>query len=265
MRSNSEHNPGDKSETGDGATALIDLHCHIIPGVDDGARDDEQTLRMLRTASADGIGTIVATPHAGHTDRTQIESGLARVNRIVHDAGVDVRVLPGCEVRIGADLVPRVHSGELLTINGTSYLLLELYLAHSWAMDIVELVVDRLQSADIWPVLAHVERYPTVQRDLSSIDGLLRRGVPMQVNALSLAGYHGPAAQETAERLAKAGNLHLLATDAHNEGRRAPKLTAAYGRLAELVGSEAADEIKRNAWKVLNNKSLKLYSADAIR
>lgn len=244
---------------------LVDLHCHVVPGVDDGARDDQHAVKMLRAAHEDGIQTIVATPHAGHTTREEIEQGVAHVNRLASDAEIDVEVLPGCEARIGADLVAQVRSGELLTINGTDYLLLELYLAHSWAMDTVELVVDRLHDAGIQPILAHVERYPTVQRNLDSIEGLLLRGVPMQVNAHSLTGYHGPDAQRVAEQLARDGNLHLLASDAHNAERRAPQLNAAFRRLIELAGDAVARQVRQNAIQVLRNESVPRRAAGAIR
>lgn len=265
MRSRGEHSSGDNSDTCGDRITLIDLHCHIIPGVDDGARNDEQALHMLRAAEEDGISTIVATPHAGHATREQIEAGVEHITRLAEEADINIRVLAGCEIRIGADLVQRIEANELLTLNGTRYALLELYLAHSWAMDTVELVVDRLLDAGIVPILAHVERYPTVQKDLTSITGLLERGVPMQVNAPSLTGYHGPAAQTVAEQLARAGHLDILASDAHNDARRAPRLAEAFQRLQELAGSEHAGRAAENARRVIANEEVLRASADAIR
>ncbi|MFW6075745.1 MAG: tyrosine-protein phosphatase, partial [Chloroflexota bacterium] len=204
------------------------MHCHILPGLDDGARDDEAALDMLRIAERDGILTIVATPHSHHTTVDAICRQLVRVKQLARSAGIAVDILPGSEVRIAADLVERYRAGELLTLNGTQYLLLELHLFHDWALEAILSVVERLVDAGLRPLLAHPERHRWVQHDPALVDRLRDAGVTLQVNAPSLFGGHGDAAQATAEFLIATHRAGVIASDAHNAGRRSPQLSAAY-------------------------------------
>lgn len=211
---------------------------------------------MLRAAAEDGIGTLVATPHAHHVQPETIIERVERLNQLAAEAGIDVRVLPGSEVRIAADLIERHEAGRLPTLNNTRYLLLELYLSHEWAFEVVESVIDRLRDAGLLPVLAHAERYPFVQRDPRVIQSLADRRVPIQVNAAALTGYHGEAARAAAETLLREGLAQLIASDAHNPEWRPPRLRYAYERAAELTTTDHAQILMANAARIIDGRDI---------
>ncbi len=230
---------------------LVDLHCHILPGIDDGADDDRQAIEMLEIAAEDGIASIVATPHFHHTNARQIRDGVARLNELALQEGIAVTVHPGAEVRIAVDLIEQYQAGELVTINETSYLLLELHLGFSWQIETIELAVGRLIDAGLRPILAHAERYEFIQREPELLRRLTATGTLIQVNASSFAGRHGEAATQTAEQLVNLGLVHLLASDAHNAGRRGPRLRDGYQHVARLAGPQTAARMAERAEMVL--------------
>lgn len=218
-------------------SGLIDLHCHVLPGLDDGARDLDEAMRMLRIAGANGIQTVVATPHADRCRRDRIEVEVQRLNRYAREAGVGVAIFPGSEVRLAADLPARQRAGQLATLNSTPYLLLELSLRGSWPPYLRQVVYE-LQVAQIWPVLAHAERYPAVQRDPGILADLIVGGLLVQINADSLLGAAGRHARRTAESLVRGRLAHVIATDAHNADSRPPRLQAALEHASALAGAE---------------------------
>jgi protein-tyrosine phosphatase len=226
---------------------LVDLHAHILPGIDDGARDDAQALAMLRVAEADGIVSVIATPHAHHVRHHDVPAAVERLNRLAKTEEIAVDVLPGSEVRIGTRAVELHREGKLLTLNGTPYVLFELFFHEEWPLQLVTQACARLQDAGLRPVLSHAERYAFVQRDPLVVAPLVEQGVLVQLNALSLDGYEGVLAQRAAERLIRDGLAHVLASDAHNHERRAPRLRAALRRVAELTSMAQALEMAATA------------------
>ncbi|HEX5166672.1 MAG TPA: CpsB/CapC family capsule biosynthesis tyrosine phosphatase [Thermomicrobiales bacterium] len=219
---------------------MIDLHTHILPGVDDGARDDAEALAMLAAAANDGITTVVATPHAHHAGAERVLDGVDRLNAAARDAGTDITILPGHEARISAELATRHRDGALLTLNGTRWLLLECVLFDDWPLHLIERSVDRLLAAGLRPVLAHAERYTFVQRHPDVLASLIGRGIPIQVNAGSLFLRPDDIERVTAETLLRTRTAHVIASDAHNARYRPPALRAAYERAAEIAGEEYA-------------------------
>jgi protein-tyrosine phosphatase len=222
-------------------TPLVDLHAHVLPAVDDGPRDEAQALEMLRIAAADGITTIVATPHAHHTRPAAIQRAVARLNTLSREYDLSVTVLAGSEVRVGPGIVERVRSGQLLTLNGSASILIELYLHDEWPLALVERALDRLLDAGLQPVLAHAERYPFVQHDPSALSSLIARGIPVQINAGALAFRADDRERLTAEWLLRARLAHLIASDAHNPRYRPPRLRAALCRAVELTDARYVD------------------------
>ncbi len=237
---------------------LIDIHTHVLPKLDDGAKDDQAALEMLGVAESDGIGTVVATPHAHHANPEQIVDGVARLNALAASAGIDVEILAGSEVRIGADLVERFEAGKLVTINGTRHMLLELSLAHEWRIEVVEKVIDKLQNAGLQPILAHPERYPFIIIEPQIIERFVARGVPMQINALSLSGYHSQASQRTARTLLDNGMVHIVASDAHSARWRPPQIRKALKEIGEKWGEAYVEGLVANAEAVITGNSVRL-------
>ncbi len=222
------------------AGSMVDIHAHILPGVDDGPRSLDDAIQMLRLAEKDGIKSIIATPHAHHSNPREIPERVEQLHAAAVQSGLAIAILSGSEVRIAPDLVERLQSGELITLNDTSYVLIELYLHHQWRDSTVKRVICRLMNAGLTPILAHPERYPYLRENPSFIDELVGSGVFMQINAPSLSGYHGADAQRFAWRLIERGSVHLIASDAHNARWRPPLLRSAYQQIASHTSQAVA-------------------------
>lgn len=236
---------------------LVDLHCHLIAGVDDGAHDDAESIRMMRVAEEDGVRTIAATPHAHRCPADRVAPKVEHLNQLAHEHGIGVEIVPGIEVRYDPNLFQRFEAGEFLTINGTRYLLLELYLSGSWPTSFMRTVAE-LHEAGIWPVLAHAERYGDVQRDPTILLEVIAAGVPIQINADSLAGHAERGARPAAEFLIANRMAHVIASDGHNSRWRPPRLQPALGRAAELAGEEYARYLAANAAAIVSGEPLTL-------
>ena len=203
--------------------SVVDIHCHILPGLDDGSPDMDTSIAMARLAVAAGIGTMIGTPHWIEDEH---ETDPARVRQIARDLqaelnslAIPLTVLPGNEALICPDLPDRVKRGDVLTLadKGT-HLLLEL--PYEDLPTYVDDVIFKLQLMGITPVLAHVERYAYVRRDWHILDRWIQHGCLAQVNASSLDHTKGDGlAQDLMDR----GLIACTATDAHDTKRRAPQ------------------------------------------
>ncbi len=221
-------------------TPLIDLHCHLLPGLDDGPADLGQALALARQAAASGVTVIVATPHYGlwpYTwTRAQFDQALADLRQALSIAGIAVEVRPGCEALLTAELLD--HLATAPTLNNSRYLLVELPLqAHTpYLSDLL----FALQVRGCWPILAHAERYPVVQQDPAWLVPFIERGLLVQVNAESLVESRSPRLRQTAEWLVRQGLAHILASDAHDAVHRPSLLAAAWRWVAATLGPAPA-------------------------
>ena len=222
---------------------MIDLHCHVLPGLDDGAPDTGEALAMLEIAAADGIETVVATPHAfdGVFNNNDVDAIRAAVDALAADArkmeiAIDLRA--GADVHVSTEITELHKAGRLPTLNGTRYFLLEF--PHTMVPHGIDPVLFEWQVAGLIPILTHPERNAELATDLPRVADLVRRGVLMQVTAASLAGELDAAAEEAALTMLSAGCIHFLATDAHSSTWRRPVLSAARERAAELTDAATA-------------------------
>lgn len=225
---------------------MIDLHAHPIAAIDDGVQTEDEAVEFCRIAAADGITTLVATPHIREgmfpNRRAGILEALERLRARLQSEGVDLRLAPGAEVYLEPDLSARVRSGEYLTLNdGGRYLLLELPGRHLPAG--IEDMVYRLRLDGLTPVIAHPERIYAFQEDPRRFARLIELGALGQLTGGSLLGHFGSRAQEAAFSMLRDGLAHVLASDAHNTGLRAPRLSRAVEEAAALVGAEAARQM----------------------
>jgi protein-tyrosine phosphatase len=216
---------------------LIDLHTHILPGVDDGSRTLEDALDMARAAVADGIRAVAATPHVRDdfpTDAARMERGVAELRSALAEEGIALDVLPGGELAL--DRLGRLSEDELsgFGLGGNpDYLLLETPYT-GWPLALPE-QVRALATRGIVPVLAHPERNPDVQRDPERLRPLVLMGALCQVTASSLDGRIGKQARRTGLHLVQTGLAHLVASDAHTPDVRGIGMADA----AASVGDEA--------------------------
>lgn len=222
---------------------MIDIHTHILPGVDDGVKTEDDAVEFARVALRDGVRTIVATPHCKEgfffNDRDAVVRGLERLRGRLEREGVDVEVVPGAEVHLCPDLVERIRDGRAPTLadNGKT-LLLELSLIQ-YPVEL-ESVIFQLKLAGVIPVLAHPERIRYFQDDLSRYESVLRLGALGQITTGSLQGTFGEETREFSEELVRKDLVHVLASDAHNVRGRPPVLTGALEELVSMIGEPRA-------------------------
>jgi protein-tyrosine phosphatase len=227
---------------------LIDLHSHILPDVDDGARTVEESVEIARAALGDGIEAIAATPHVRDdypTDAATMEERVREVRAALSDAGVPLELYTGGEVAI--DRLVRLEREDLKRFGlggNPNYLLVE-FPYYGWPLDLAEQLF-KLQVVGITPVLAHPERNADVQASPGRLEGIVEAGTLVQLTAASLDGRLGRAPRDTGLKLVELGFAHLIASDAHHPGIRTVGMAAA----AEAVGDEElahwlTDEVPR--------------------
>jgi protein-tyrosine phosphatase len=220
---------------------MIDLHSHVLPGLDDGARDVQDSLDMLASAAADGIRTIVGTPHYDLVDPGRRALAADRLRRAAAARGLPVEVQRGFELAVSPAMLDLEGSARELGINGSRYLLIELPVPY-WPPFIGQ-VFFRLRKVGLRPILAHAERYEPIMHDLEVARDLVRGGVLLQVNASSLLNGGSRSLQRCARELLREGLVSFLASDAHSPVGRAPKLRAAVEAAARMIGPSAAEAL----------------------
>ena len=224
---------------------MVDIHCHLLPGIDDGAKSWSESLQMARIAAADGIHAIIATPHQlgafSHNRGDQIRWAAAELQQHFQQHRVQLQVLPGADVRVEVDLCDRIRGGDVLTLGDHSkHVLLELPHEMYFSLDAC---LESLTRAGMTGILSHPERNQGLLRQSELIGELVRSGCLMQITAGSLLGTFGPRCQELAERIVENGWAHFVATDAHGAKARRPLMSRAFARVAELVGQELAHDL----------------------
>lgn len=224
---------------------MLDLHCHILPGIDDGAIDLPMALAMARIAAADGITTIACTPHIypGMYDNTAtgIRAAIATFQAELDGQGIALQLVEGADVHLDPALVEGVRGGRIPTLAGSRYLLLEP--PHHVAPPRFEEAVFELMTAGYVPVITHPERLTWVNTHYDLFTRLSSRGAWMQITAGALTGRFGRRVQYWGERFVGEGHAMLLATDAHHPERRPPLLAEARDAAATLVGAEEATHL----------------------
>jgi len=219
---------------------MIDLHCHILPGVDDGPSGIEESLDMAKQAVADGIQNLVATPHTlneiFHNPFQNIEDHVNRLRRAFQKNRINVNLCIGSEVRICAGLKQKVIAKEVATINNNGrYVLVEFPLHVIPPGSREELF--QLKLNDITPILAHPERNPIFQHQPELLFDLTAMGCLVQITAMSIIGQLGEEAMEFAHKLLEHRHSHVIATDAHSPVSRPPILSPAVKATARILGS----------------------------
>jgi protein-tyrosine phosphatase len=225
-----------------GSASLIDLHCHLLPGIDDGATSVNESLEMARMAVADGISVIVCTPHIlpGVYNNTgpAIRAAVAELQDELHRADIPLTLVTGAEVHLAPHLVEGIRSGMIPTLAESRYFLLEP--PQGVVPPRFESIVFDLVSAGYVPVVTHPERLGWPEREYALIERLLRQGCWMQLTGGSLLGRFGRRARALCLRMLEDGLAHIIASDAHDPDRRPPLLSAAFHAAAELVGEDEA-------------------------
>lgn len=244
---------------------MIDLHCHLLPFIDDGASDWEASLAMARMAVDDGITQTVATPHwtGAPGEMEKITTHLEELRVRLEGAGLPLRLHLGNEVVLMPRLVEALQSGRAKTLGGSSYILLETAQLEHGAY--TQSALFQLQSSGYRIILAHPERVKSWHGSVAPIRDFLARGCSLQINATSVLGGFGPVVRKQAEELLRLRWVSILASDAHSPRSRPPLLAEARRRCADLIGVEAANTlVQRNPARVLCNEELPYVDIDAV-
>jgi protein-tyrosine phosphatase len=227
---------------------MIDIHAHILPGVDDGAKNWEESLDMARMAVNDGIRVMVATPHLfkGRTidlkqlnGKEAILQHVAQLQQRLSEASIPLEIIPGCDFPLGVESLELLDAGQALTINDANrYLLLEL--PDTSLPPATEEICFYLQSKGLTPIITHPERHLILQEMPHKLKRLIDLGCLVQMTGNSLTGKFGRRVKKISQQLIKLGYIHLLATDAHGPKVRPPLLSQAVTELSRLVGENRA-------------------------
>lgn len=237
---------------------MIDTHCHVIPGIDDGAGDIETSLEMLKIAEEDGIKTIIATPHYYRNKyECNIEDAKKRLDvlkELSQNEGISVEIIQGQEVFLDKYTVNLYKDGTIGTINNSKYILVETSFVGSKPKDVLENIYE-IRLLGLTPILAHPERYGFIIQDNSSINEFIKEGCLFQITSSSITGVFGKDVKKTSENLIKNGICNFIGSDAHTTGRRSPKMKEALEEVRKL-NEDIYESIEKNSQAIISNKEL---------
>jgi protein-tyrosine phosphatase len=225
---------------------MIDIHSHILPGIDDGPSTLEESIQMARMATEDKIEIMIATPHClnglYNNWRAQILSMCTEFNGALQRHHIPLSVLPGSEVHLSTEIIEALEKNQLMTLNDTGrYLSLEL--PNQLIPQSVIRFINQLIKRKITPIISHPERNQAIQNDIELLYNFIMAGALAQITAGSLTGKFGSRALHTSQRIIEYKMIHFMASDAHSTQVRPPKLQAAYKKLTSIAGKSRADSI----------------------
>lgn len=224
---------------------MIDLHSHLLPGIDDGAADLAMAHEMARAFIDQGVEIVACTPHilpgVYHNTGDKIRRAIAGLQASLDDAGLNLRLTTGADNHVIPNFVEGLKAGHLLTLGDTRYVLVEP--PHHVAPTHLDRLFFDILVAGYVPILTHPERLSWIESKYATIRELASRGVWMQITAGSLRGRFGSRARYWGERMLNEGLVHILATDAHDPVRRRPDLAEGRELAAKRLGSQEAEHL----------------------
>ena len=238
---------------------LIDIHAHILPGLDDGPRTADEALRMCELSVEQGVAVVVATPHMCDprypVTVEDVRNGVKELSRACRERGLDLQILPGADVRLQPELLSTLRAGEVLTLAETGkYILLEM---PPEIVPPLKGLTFELAIQEVTPIISHPERNLDFCRHPARLAELVDSGCLVQVTGDSLLGRFGRAPRRAAEMFLKSGLVHVVASDAHSAFDRQPNL----GSVAELLSAIRGEDVARtllhtNPGKIVRGESL---------
>ncbi len=235
---------------------MIDIHCHPLPGIDDGAKSFDIALAMCEMAANDGTTHLVATPHCNYRYPFDVETNRAKLKELQAAVGESPKLLLGCDFHLSYDNIRKLKEhGPDFSINNTRYLLVEF--ADHFIPEQMDNVFYEIQMIGYTPILTHPERNPVIQRKPELLYHWVTRGCLGQVTAMSYVGGFGSRARELSEEWIGRNLVHFFASDAHDLNHRPPVLSSCYKKIASVWGKETADRmLEANPLAVINGESL---------
>lgn len=237
---------------------FIDIHTHILPGVDDGAESMQEACRLIQMAYRDGTRALFLTPHyrsdcRGYSPR-RIEEIFSQLQAAAARETPDMQLYLGTEVRFDSEVPEKLLRGEVLPLNGSRFVLLEF--SRQALRTQILMGVSEILRYGYTPVIAHAERCDTFRRFPEQIAEIVHLGAYIQINADSVLGTNGFAVKRFAHRLLKERKVHFVATDAHDSQNRTPMLNKCFLRISKKYGQDyAAQVFYENARVIIENES----------
>ncbi len=234
---------------------MIDIHCHILPKIDDGPSSWEESIELARLFLEEGVETAVTTPHwikGSHwePEPNQVIKMVGILNEKLKRGNISLNVLPGMEVGITENLIDLLDEGRILTLGGGSHLLLEspfISIPHGTGG-----LINRLKKLGITTIFAHPERCQEVQSNPKRLAEIFDSGALIQVTSTSLLGHFGKGPKSCAFWLAKNGLIHLMASDAHSPKNRPPLIKGPLSILTDIIGQEATRSIEERTYEIIS-------------
>lgn len=238
-----------------------DIHCHIVPGVDDGSGSLSESMRMLELEYADGVRGIIITPHYRRgmfeTPDKEVVEQFERLRTEAYKVLPDLRLYLGCEFHAFTDMMDMFEnqSREAMTMAGSSYVLLEF--SEEKSMHYIKARTTHMLDEGYYPIIAHIERYPIVVKHPEFVWELIRCGARIQINAEGLLGDMGWGVKSFCRYLMKNTMVDFIATDAHNMKNRRPNLGKAISYVKRKYGEDAVRRIfYENPLRIIEDSEL---------
>lgn len=240
---------------------MIDIHCHIVPDIDDGASDMNEALSMARLALDNETNTIINTSHFNpvfnYTSSTKLKKAVEVFNNVLSTNNIDLQVLLGNELYYNKELMHCLDKKEFFCLNNSDYILVEFSNA-SFPSNILDVVYEFVIRGYI-PILAHVERYPSFAKNLKLVQKCIECGALIQVNSSSVLGSSSSSSQESVLDLIDNNMVHFVASDGHGSTRRRPILKNSYDFISGSYSKELADKLFfTNPQAVIDNEKIDL-------
>ncbi|SDS96998.1 protein-tyrosine phosphatase [Paenibacillaceae bacterium GAS479] len=245
---------------------MIDIHTHILPGIDDGASHQEHLLELATAAVQEGITDIIATPHHANgvywNPANEVRALLEQSQKLLDKQGLSLRLHAGQEIRVHGELLENLERGELLRLADTPYMLLEMP-TREIPQEMAELIYE-LTLLGVRPVIAHPERNMEALREPHRLEELIDLGAWTQVTTHSLLGLYGKNIEKGAWSMVKNGLIHLVSSDAHHAQRRGFKLSEAYTLIEARMGQAVRHYFEANAVRLLAGEELEPAAAGLL-
>lgn len=235
---------------------MIDIHSHILPGLDDGAQSLEDSLEMAKQAYRDGIDTIIATPHYNSVYKNTangILQAVKHLNDALYHHDIPVNILPGQEIRIYGQMLSDLNEGKLLALNQTSgYIFVEL--PHNHVPRYTSQLLFELKMLGYQPIIVHPERNKEIIQNPEVLYKLVQNGALTQVTASSVGGQFGRKIAKFSIKLIKANLAHFMASDAHDTKKRTVHLKESFRIVAKEISNSKRDEMINNSKLLVEGK-----------
>lgn len=246
---------------------MIDIHSHILPGIDDGAQTEEDSLEMAREAVRHDITSIIATPHHRNgkydNERSNIMRYVATLNDLLVQEDIPLTVLPGQETRINGDMIKDLENGELLTINESKYIFVEFPSGHV-PRYAPQMFFD-LQVAGCKPIIVHPERNRELMEHPSKLYEFVKNGVLTQVTAASVVGKFGKNIRDFSHQLIETNLTHFIASDAHNTTTRGFCMDEAFSEIKNEYGSDYYFMLIENSQLMIDNQNVNFIEPSQVK